>query len=80
MAYPPNMLQCSRRIHQRDYLSLRSPSSTIQSSQTFLPVSRPSIIPVDNDPNWENAPTTNPITNLTANKPTSSTHSQSKPY
>jgi len=33
---------------------------------------------VDNDPNWENAPT-NPTTNLTANKPTSFTHSWSKP-
>ena len=79
IAYPPNVPQHSRRIHQRGCLSLRSPSSTIQSSQTFLPVSRPSIIPVDNDPNWENAPTTNPITNLIANRPTSSTCSQSKP-
>jgi len=34
---------------------------------------------VDNDPNWEDTPTTNPITNLTANRLTSSTHSQSKP-
>ena len=34
---------------------------------------------MDNDPNWEDAPTTNPITNLTANRPTSSTSSQSKP-
>jgi len=33
---------------------------------------------VDNDPNWEDAPTTNPNTNLAANRPTSSTHSQSK--
>jgi len=32
---------------------------------------------MDNDPNWEDAPT-NPITNLTANRPTSSTHSWSK--
>jgi len=30
---------------------------------------------VDNDPNWEDASTTNPNTNLTANRPTSSTHS-----
>jgi len=43
-----------------------------------LPVPGPSIVPVDNDPNWEDAPTTNPITNLTANKPTSSTRSWSK--
>jgi len=35
---------------------------------------------VDNDPNWEDAPTTNPITNLTANRPTSSTCLQSKPH
>jgi len=33
---------------------------------------------VDNDPNWEDAPTINPITNLTANRPTSSTRSRSK--
>ena len=32
---------------------------------------------MDNDPNWENAPT-NPTTNLTANRPTFSTHSWSK--
>jgi len=44
-----------------------------------LPVSGPSIILADNDPNWEDAPTTNPITNLTANRPTFSTHSRSKP-
>jgi len=35
---------------------------------------------VDNDPNWEDAPTTNPNTNLTANRPTFSTHSWSKPH
>ena len=34
---------------------------------------------MDNDPNWEDAPTTNPITNLAANRPTSSTRSRSKP-
>ena len=33
---------------------------------------------MDNDPNWEDAPTTNLNTNLTANRPTSSTHSRSK--
>ena len=33
---------------------------------------------MDNDPNWEDAPTTNLNTNLTANRPTSSTCSQSK--
>ena len=33
---------------------------------------------MDNDPNWEDAPTTNPNTNLVANKPTSSTRLQSK--
>jgi len=43
-----------------------------------LLVSGPSIISADNNPNWEDAPTTNPIINLTANRPTSSTHSQLK--
>ena len=33
---------------------------------------------MDNNPNWEDAPTTNPITNLAANRPTSSTRSWSK--
>jgi len=80
MAYLPNMLWCSRQIHQRGCSSLRSPSSTIQPGQTVSPVPGPSIIPVDNDPNWENAPTTNLITNLTANRPTFSTRSQSKPW
>ena len=73
------MPQCSRQIHQRGHSSLRSSSSTIQPGQTVLPVPGPSIIPVDNDPNWEDAPTTNPNTNLTANRPTSSTRSWSKP-
>jgi len=45
-----------------------------------LPVPGPSIVSADNDPNWEDAPTTNPITNLTANRPTSSTRSWSKPH
>ena len=44
-----------------------------------MPVPGPSIIPADNDPNWEDAHTTNPITNLAANRPTSSTRSWSKP-
>jgi len=80
MAYPPNMPQCSRQIHQRGHSSLRSPSSTIQPGQTVLFVPSPSIVSVDNDPNWEDAPT-NPITNTTtANKPTSSTCSLSKPH
>ena len=35
---------------------------------------------MDNDPNWEDASTTNPNTNLTANRPTSSTCSWSKLY
>jgi len=80
MAYPPNVPQRSRRIHQRGRSSPRSPSSTIQPGWTVLPVPGPSIVPVDNDPNWEDAPTTNPNTNLTANRPTSSTHSWSKPH
>jgi len=36
-----------------------------------LPVPGPSIVPADNDPNWEDAP---------ANRPTSSTRSWSKPH
>ena len=43
-----------------------------------MSVPGPSIILADNDPNWEDAPTTNPITNLTANRPTFSTRSWSK--
>ena len=34
---------------------------------------------MDHNPNWEDALTTNPNTNLAANRPTSSTCSQSKP-
>ena len=80
MAYLPNVPWHSRRLHQRDRSSLRSPSSTIQPAQTVLPVPSPSIVPADNDPNWEDAPTTNPITNDNiANRPTSSTCSWSKP-
>jgi len=80
MAYPPNTLQCSRRIHQRGHSSLRSLSSTIQPGQTVLSVPGPSIVSVDNNLNWEDAPA-NPITNNnTANRPISSTCSQSKPY
>ena len=79
MAYLPNMPWHSRQIHQRGRSSPRSPSSTIQPGRTVSPVPGPSIVPADNDPNWEDAPTTNPITNLTANRPTSSTCSQSKP-
>ena len=45
-----------------------------------MPVPGPSIVPVDNDPNWEDALTTNPNTNLTANRPTSSTCLRSKPH
>ena len=73
MAYLPNVLQRSRQLHQQGCSSPRSLSSTIQPARTVLPV------PADNDPNWENAPTTNPNTNLTANRPTSSTCSRSKP-
>ena len=78
LAYPPNTPQCSRQIYQRGHLSPRSLSSTVYSGQTVLPVSSPSIVPIDNDSNQEDVPTTNPITNLTANKPTFSTRSQSK--
>ena len=79
MAYLPNVPRHSRRIHQRGHSSLRSPSSTIQPARTVSPVPGSSIVPIDNDPNWEGAPTTNPNTNLAANRPTSSTRSRSKP-
>ena len=72
LAYLPNAPQCSRWIYQRGQSFLRSPSSTIQPGWTALPVSGPSIITVDNDPNWEDTSATNSITNLTANRPTSS--------
>jgi len=80
MAYLPNAPRRSRRIHQRGRSSPRSPSSTIQPARTVLPVPGPSIVPADNDPNWEDAPTTNPNTNLAANRPTFSTRSRSKPH
>ena len=79
MAYLSNTLWCSRQIYQRGHSSLRSSSSTLQPGQTILPVPGPSIVSVDNDPNWEDAPA-NPITNNTANRPTSSTCSWSKPH
>ena len=77
LAYLPNTLQQLRQIYQRDHSSLRSLYSTIQSGWTALPISKPSIVPIDNNPNWKDAPATNTIT---ANKPTSSTHSWSKPH
>ena len=80
MAYPPNVPWCSRQIYQRGHSSLRSSSSTIQPGRTVLPVPGPSIVPANNDPNWEDAPTTNPNTNLAANRPTSSTCLWSKPH
>ena len=70
MAYPPNAPQFSRKIHQRNQSSPRSPSSTIQPSQTVLPAPGPSIVPADNNSNWEDAPTTNPTNTITANRPT----------
>ena len=78
MAYLPNALWRSRRIHQRGRSSLRSPSSTIQPGQTVLPVPGPSIVPADNDPNWEDAPANPSTNNNITNRPTSSTHSWSK--
>ena len=80
LVYLSNAPQCSRWIHQRGCSSPRSPFSTIQSGQTVSPVPSPSIISVDNNPNWENASATNSITNLTANRLTSFTHSWSKLY
>jgi len=79
MAYLSNAPRRSRRIHQRGRSSPRSSSSIIQPARIVSPVTGPSIVPVDNDPNWEDAPTTNLNTNLTANRPTSSTCSWSKP-
>ena len=79
MAYLPNAPRCSRRIHQRGQSSPRSPSSTIQSSRTISPVPGPSIVPMDNDPNWEDAPTNPSTNNNITNRPTSSTRSRSKP-
>ena len=80
MAYLPNALQYLRQIYQRDRSSPRSPSNTIQPSQTVLPVSGPSIVPADNDPNWEDASTNLSTNNNIANRLTSSTHSWSKPH
>ena len=77
LAYLPNAPQQSRQIHQRGCSSLRSPSSTIHPSQTVLSVPGPSIVPMDNDSNWEDA-FAHSTTNLTANRPTSSTYSWSK--
>ena len=79
IAYPPNVPWHSRWIHQRGCSSPRSPSSTIQPGQIVLLVPGLSIVFVDNDPNWEDAPTTNPITNLKSNRHISSTCSYSKP-
>ena len=78
MAYLLNVPQCSRQIHQRGHSSPRSPSSTIQPAWTVSPIPGPSIIPADNDPNWEDAPTDPSTNNNIANRPISSTHSQSK--
>jgi len=44
-----------------------------------LPVPGPSIIPVDINSNWEDTPTNPSTNNNIANRPTSSTRSQSKP-
>ena len=79
LAYSSNAPQRSRQIHQRGHLSLRSPSSTIHSGQIVLLVPGPSIVPIDNDSNWEDTPVTNSTSNLTANRPTSSTYSWLKP-
>ena len=80
MAYPPNIPRHSRWIHQQGCSSPRSPSSTIQPGWTALPVPGPSIVPADNDPNWEDAPTNPSTNNNIANRPTSSTRSRSKPH
>jgi len=56
-AYLPNTPQYSRYIHQRGWSSPRSPTCTIQPVWTVLPISDPSIVPTDNDSNWENCQT-----------------------
>ena len=43
-----------------------------------MPVPGPSIVPADNDPNWEDAPANPGTNNNIANRPTSSTRSRSK--
>ena len=43
-------------------------------------VSGPSIVPADNNPNWEDALTNHSTNNNITNRLTSSTHSWSKPY
>jgi len=45
-----------------------------------LPVPGPSIIPADNNPNWEDASTNSSTNNNITNRPTPSTHSRSKPH
>jgi len=75
LAYLPNVPWRSRQIHQRGHSSLRSPSSTIQSGQTVLLVPSPSIVPADNDPNWEDAPINPSTNNNIANRPIPSTRS-----
>ena len=79
MAYLPNVPRCLRRLYQRGRSSPRSPSSTIQPARTVLSVPGPSIIPADNDPNWEDAPANSSTNNNIANRPMSSTRSWSKP-
>ena len=78
MAYLPSIPQYLRQIHQRGHSSLRSPSSTIQPSWTVLPVPGPSIIPTNNNSNWEDAPANPSTNNNIANRSTSSTRSWSK--
>ena len=74
------MLYNNQDKFTRGHLFLRSPSSTIYPDQTVFPVPGLSIVPVDNDSNQKNT-SANPTTNtITANRSTSSTHSQSKPY
>jgi len=80
LAYLPNTPWCSRQIHQRGRSSPRSSSSTIQPAQIVLPAPGPSIVPADNDSNWKDAPTNPSTNNNTANRPTFSTHSWSKPH
>ena len=61
--YLSNTWQYSRYIYQRDQSFPRFPTCTIQSAWTVLPVFSPSIVSVNNDSNWKDAPATNPATN-----------------
>ena len=47
-------------IHQRGYLSSQFSTYKIQLAEIVLSIPSSSIVFTDNNPNWENASTTNP--------------------